>query len=86
LSAAAVETPPLATDDERRARFFQLVEWLRSIPGVCWSCRYVFALVQTDREAGEPGPRERYCHTPSRGCRERANAARATMPPIGGPR
>lgn len=62
------------------ARLLVLLAHYR-LAGVCWRCRQVFAVARIERERGElDAAVAQWCARPDR-CRDRANAARKTMPP-----
>jgi len=78
LSAAAhahVEPP---SDEQKLERFLSLRAHFRNA-GCCWACSLAFALTQVSRECGDRDV-PATCWTPELKCREKANAAKKTMP------
>jgi hypothetical protein len=66
-------------------RFLELRRWLREVVGVCFYCCDTLAFLQCDREGGGPKdvkPNLADCAHRDGGakCRDRANAAKRTMP------
>lgn len=77
MSAAPV-LDQAAVDEWKLDRFLKLRGHFREA-GCCWACSMAFALTQVSRETGDNDVPPS-CFKPELNCRDKANAARKTMP------